>query len=671
MDHGSSNRVEGPEALRASFGDRKLDISRKITACVACRKQKIKCHISDAGLPCTRCKQRGLSCTVNRSLQALLEDDASWKQTVTRKIHAIEALLDTVCGRLAIPQDHNDTSAPVNTEHSGPGNHTEPDDSSAQPTSEGHSRGWQVRVNIEDGPPTIPASCLDAANEQPSPIDRPSKLDDLVSDGAISLGQAEALFSVYSERLDHYLYRILSRSCSLASVRSGSPLLLAAICTVASLHSRDLRFVFDRCYDRFVRLASRMSMANGANLDDIRALCIGAFWLHDLSWNLVSIAVRAATQIHLHQAFQKAVEGDRTAYSQARLWYHVYICDHHLSIPYGRPPMVSEGEAIRSAPNLLTSRLSEGDDRRLLSQVQIWALGSRVLSEFGFNVDVPIPIESIPRLRKFMLELDTWRAGWEEQFALNPYVGDYPRKGVGLHYHFAKLYLCSHAFRGLASRHKADDTTRGAAMSEFGRREQSSTSTIQPRAQLHPELEEIGAISTYSAKSILKTIIGDPEIQAHLDGLSLYFDTMIIFAIVFLIKVATQYGHVVSIDMEETLNLVGEVSGVLNSITGDMHRQHLLVAIAQGVESLVKRCRKNLETLPGPTEMRNSGQVTSSAVQNFVTGDQGGDGGPQMTNEDLGFHWTSFDFLSNQNDLFNDDTWLLSTDTLGASQPFL
>jgi hypothetical protein len=30
-------------ALRESFGDRKLpDISRKITACVACRKQKVK-----------------------------------------------------------------------------------------------------------------------------------------------------------------------------------------------------------------------------------------------------------------------------------------------------------------------------------------------------------------------------------------------------------------------------------------------------------------------------------------------------------------------------------------------------------------------------------------------------------------------------------------------------
>lgn len=62
--------------LRDAFGDPKPpDISRKITACVACRKQKIKCHMPGSGPPCSRCRKRGLSCTVNRSLQMLLESD--------------------------------------------------------------------------------------------------------------------------------------------------------------------------------------------------------------------------------------------------------------------------------------------------------------------------------------------------------------------------------------------------------------------------------------------------------------------------------------------------------------------------------------------------------------------------------------------------------------------
>ena len=74
MDAGS----EAALSLRESFGDRRpIDISRKITACVACRKQKIKCHMPDGAIPCTRCKKRGLSCVVNRSLQMLLEGDVA------------------------------------------------------------------------------------------------------------------------------------------------------------------------------------------------------------------------------------------------------------------------------------------------------------------------------------------------------------------------------------------------------------------------------------------------------------------------------------------------------------------------------------------------------------------------------------------------------------------
>lgn len=66
-------------ALREFFGDRKPpEISRKITACVACRKLKIKCHMQDAKPPCTRCKRRDLACTVNHSLQMLLENDVTW-----------------------------------------------------------------------------------------------------------------------------------------------------------------------------------------------------------------------------------------------------------------------------------------------------------------------------------------------------------------------------------------------------------------------------------------------------------------------------------------------------------------------------------------------------------------------------------------------------------------
>lgn len=92
------SRPSAAAALRESFGDRRPpDISRKITACMSCWKlkvqrhgqwsvgpmywsffYKVKCNVATSGFPCARCKTRGLSCTVNKSLQMLLEDDASY-----------------------------------------------------------------------------------------------------------------------------------------------------------------------------------------------------------------------------------------------------------------------------------------------------------------------------------------------------------------------------------------------------------------------------------------------------------------------------------------------------------------------------------------------------------------------------------------------------------------
>jgi hypothetical protein len=50
---------------------------RRSTICTN-SKIKVKCDIKTTDAPCTRCRTRGLSCTVNKSLQMLLEDDASY-----------------------------------------------------------------------------------------------------------------------------------------------------------------------------------------------------------------------------------------------------------------------------------------------------------------------------------------------------------------------------------------------------------------------------------------------------------------------------------------------------------------------------------------------------------------------------------------------------------------
>jgi hypothetical protein len=199
-----------------------------------------------------------------------------------------------------------------------------------------HNR-WEVRMDIDaTGPAAIPASIVSEVRTDITPTLPPMQAD-FISQGVVTSEQAESLFATYRDRLDHYLYRILGDSVSLKRVRGDSPLCIAAVCTVGALHSRTLGHLFDKCYHKFQEVCAAQLMAKEYSLNDIRGLCIGAFWLADLSWTLVGLAVRIATQMQLHRCLHKALRGDKTAYLQTRLYYLVYVCDHHVgtqSLPY-------------------------------------------------------------------------------------------------------------------------------------------------------------------------------------------------------------------------------------------------------------------------------------------------------------------------------------------------
>ncbi|KAJ5610739.1 hypothetical protein N7510_007458 [Penicillium lagena] len=567
----------GVNALRESFGDRKPpDITRKITACVACRKQKVylsvKCHMRDGESPCSRCKKRGLPCTVNRSLQTLLEEDATWKGAVVQKLRWLEEAMAQVATKIDMPELQFRGSE--STSISPPAAPPNPGSSHLSPAAQSYARDpprttWEVVMDPKGGPASIPASCVSESGRASQPSNLPfPRRPDLVSTGILTLHQALCLFESYHLRLDHFLYRILGDHTSLDSVRLASPLLTAAVCTVGALHSQSFGHLFNVCYDEYKNLVALQTFARNANEEDVRGLCIGAFWLHELSWALIGNAVRLASGINLHSGIYKALKGDREGYLQARLYYLVYVCDHHFSIAYGRPPMSREGFIIDSASRLLETEHATEDDARLISQVKEWSLLGQVFDTFGVDVDTPVPPETLPQLRRYSIALDTWFADWNETFRTNQNVGNYPQKGVGFHFHFAKLYLCSHAFRG-------------------------APTTGDTGQHLGPELEEIANAGVLSAMSILRVIVSDTEFQSFLNGLPLYFNTMIAFAVVFLLKVATRYASAIRIDTAKILSLVTETVSTLREITHYMHQQHLLGVIAEGLGRLLRRCQES------------------------------------------------------------------------------
>jgi hypothetical protein len=329
-------------------------------------------------------------------------------------------------------------------------------------------------------------------------------------------------------------------------------------------------------------------------------------------------AVRLATQLQLHRSIGSALKGDRRSYHETRLYYLVFVCDHHFSIAYGRPPMSRECDSIKAASQFLTTQYVSEDDFRLVSQLNIWCISGPVFETFGVDVNTAVSPQLVPKIRRFMIALDTWRADWNERFGRHAHVGEYPRKGVNLHFHFAKLYLCSLAFRG-----------------------------ITPQASdMHHELEEIANAAVISAESILRTFINDTELQSYLNGLPLYFDTMIAFAIIFLLKVAMKFYKTVRIGRAEIMTLVKDMALVLRQSAATMHRQHLLRYIAEGVDKILPKCDEGFSSQPQSSIPEISQQPVQSQLGFTQT-------------PGSAFNWVDdFDLLSSHADMSSSESWI-------------
>lgn len=129
------------------------------------------------------------------------------------------------------------------------------------------------------------------ARGHPEPPFQPEVANDFISQGRVSIHDAEELFMRFSTSLNPCHFGIVALvHDDLASVRKSSSLMASAIIAVTALHVRGKEDVFDAAYTEFRSLVSE-SMFNGRDggLDDIRAFCIVAFWLSDVSFKFKSL----------------------------------------------------------------------------------------------------------------------------------------------------------------------------------------------------------------------------------------------------------------------------------------------------------------------------------------------------------------------------------------------
>ncbi|RBQ79697.1 hypothetical protein FVER14953_12737 [Fusarium verticillioides] len=356
---------------------------------------------------------------------------------------------------------------------------------------------------------------------------------DFISQGRITLTEAENLFTAFQGTLNAYLWAgVALVHDTLSSARESSSLLVAATLAVAALHTQDDGQSFDRCYVVFAELASQAMFQRYHTLDDIRGLCIGAFWLSDLSWKLSGLAV------------------------------------------------------------------------------SIFIILSRTYRTFGLDRSRVVANDEFDAIRRYNGELGQWKQTWEArlgELGCDPQIGDYPKKGVVLHYHFARLLLFSVCLQGL-----------------------------QPTDGFLISLERQDFINTAveSACAALRLILEDSDMRRAVVGVPLYLLTTIAYSSIFLIKVCSSWrAVVVHLAVDDVVNLVGPIISMLNATQA--YARHVAHYIGQGLSTMLDKLKSG--------ESANEVLMPQSASNRTMEIPQ--DSRPVQQDWDLSYGWMMGDQL--------------------------
>lgn len=249
-----------------------------------------------------------------------------------------------------------------------------------------------------------------------SEAQRGKAIDDFIARGSLSLSDAESLFALYRDRLDSYMYGIGCRYRTLEEVRRKSPILSAAIITVAALHDPKADGVYGVCSSEFRRLMEKSMFERRIDRDYLRAMCVASYWLSDCSWMLSGYAIRRAAECNLHNSYNQAIkEQSQEAADCARLWYILYICDQHLATLYGRPSIVQEDSSIQGWEKFLNSPVATEEDKRLTGQVALVSILRSIRELFGTDKGEQIPRVYLNHISHFRRELDQWFDRWTKE----------------------------------------------------------------------------------------------------------------------------------------------------------------------------------------------------------------------------------------------------------------
>ncbi len=202
-------------------------------------------------------------------------------------------------------------------------------------------------------------------------------LVDFRKSGVITYKQANDLFDHFEKNIEPHLFGIKFINNNFDMIWKTSPILVAVITTISSIHHTTLNKLYKPMKKEFELLCQNIlfniSKYESDSINIIFALCIASLWLPD-SYMLTGIALRFATSIglnlpimhrNLSSCFGNNSNDPPVVTNRLKLWYLLFIIDGNQSLAYNRPPMVSKDSAISNSRRLLDINLNEAPDSTL------------------------------------------------------------------------------------------------------------------------------------------------------------------------------------------------------------------------------------------------------------------------------------------------------------------
>lgn len=312
-----------------------------------------------------------------------------------------------------------------------------------------------------------------ALENEPQDIKKPRlEFPDDFRDGFLTLDNARDLFSFFDAHISQQLFGFEISKFQLDNIWESSPILVCAICTIASMHhpnenlSKKLAqlqvYLRQLCSDSFFRAKT----GNEVDIfNTIVALVLCSFWLSE-SQMFTGLALQLAKEIQLDSPVSRKSstnlmlgENDRI-----KLWYLLYVLDGQQSLTFNRQPIVNSQEyslknsrkillepkkAIKASLKPIKDSEAEQEsqevhslftDLRLVSQVEYNQALNEAFRGSAWDLLAPSSF-GIPS--KSNLELDKWMVSWTVLLSPANHGSVWSSKSTLIYYNFAKMHINS------------------------------------------------------------------------------------------------------------------------------------------------------------------------------------------------------------------------------------